>query len=112
MSQNEQWKNHMSNSPHVKADGIPNQSLSNSHLEVIHSSTLTPSPPSPMDPVFIAEHHCSAWTIPPFSVGLLPQLCPHPTSCPAPAYTLGWWMGQVGEKRESPKAGGQLLTPS
>lgn len=66
-----------------------------------------PLPPSPTAPVFIAEHHYVVWNIPLFSVGLLPQLCPHPPSCPASAYTLGWWMGRVGGERETPKARGQ-----
>lgn len=62
-----------------QAEGTLSQSLANSHLEVKHSSTTTPSPPSPTAPVFIAEHHYVVRNIPLFSVGLLPQLCPLPT---------------------------------
>lgn len=104
MSQNKQCKKH---SPHFRAEGMPSWPLSNSHLEVIHSSTTTSSTPSPTAPVFIAEHQYVVWNIPLFSVGLLPQLCPH-SQLAQPQPTLwGRWMGRVGEKRESPKAGGQ-----
>lgn len=106
MSQNEQWKNHRSNSPHVKAEGIPNQSPSNSHLEVIHSSTLTPSPPSPMDPVFIAEHQLFSMDYPSLQCrSATPAMSPtQPLAQHQPTLWGGGW-AEWGKKEKVPKLG-------
>lgn len=82
-------------------------SLSNSHLK---SYTALAPPPPHLLPLLqflllgstlsYGISLCSAWLC-------CPSCVPHPTSCPAPAYALGWWMGRAGGRRSSPKAGGQ-----
>lgn len=108
MFQNKQCEKHSAN---FKAEGIPSQSLGNSHLEVIHSSAMTPSPPSPIAPGFTAEHHSTVWNIPLSTVALVPSCVPtQPLAQPPPTLWGGGW-AERGKKEQVPKLEDNKLTP-